>query len=210
MRFPAARMFSVEINSVSKFEEEKVQEKAIKIAVSPLGRKVGRVFHIGTVIEVREVGENMLIARIADRYGAYMLISNAMYQPQVYATLKEITIPSYVAVVGKIRKKDGFSRPFIRPEYLSVVGKKEAQLWEKEATMITEKLTKEIEKNMEKGTTMYSKEEVEKLLNLIKSKKETQSEEKADREEEVEVDPEEYTFEIDTETIGLEDLKDYD
>ncbi|MEM2191548.1 MAG: hypothetical protein QW540_09005 [Archaeoglobaceae archaeon] len=223
MRFPAARMFSAEINSISKFEEEKYTDRTAQIAISPLGRKAGRIFHVGTIVEVREVGENVILARVVDKYGAYTVISNAVYQPQIYATLKDINIPAFVAVVGKIRKKDGFSKPFVRPEYLTIVGKEEAQLWEKETTAITEKLIKETEKNLENNTTSYSKEDVEKLLNVYKGKEKKDSEDqKKPEEDDIQIpdeytsegeefenpDPKDYTFEIDTEIIGLKDFKD--
>lgn len=164
MRFPAVRMFSAEINAVRKFAEVEINQKKTKVAISPLGRKVGRIFHVGVLVQL-DVKEDALIARVSDKYGGYTMLAHSTYHPQAYAVLKEATVPCYVAVVGKLRTREGFSKPFVRPELVAIVSSKEATIWEKEAMESTEKAIKAVEN----GTKLeYPEEEVKRLIELLR------------------------------------------
>lgn len=172
MRFPAVRMFSVEINSIRKFADVEINQKKTKIAISPLGRKAGRIFHVGVLIQT-DIREKSAIARISDKYGGYMLIAHPIYNSQPYAMLRDATIPCHVAVVGKPRTRDGFSRPFVKPEFVSIVSSKEAEIWEKEAMESTENAIKALEKG---GKSEYPEDEVKKLIEIFRKEEKEETE----------------------------------
>lgn len=203
MRFIANRMFSVEITSIKKFEEETFLDKKILFAVSPLGRKVVRVFHIGVLIEKKETN-NVVVARVVDKHGSYTVIAHATYQPEAYAALNDAEPPCRVAVVGKIKSREGFSRPFIRPEFIAFVDKTEESLWLEETTAITNKMIEELEKDAKKMAEMqaiYGKD-VDALIATLKGSKKVE-----EVEEPKEEDYKDYTFDLNEEII---DLKDFD
>lgn len=148
MRFPAARMYSVEITNTDTFEEVEVRDMKAKVAFTPLGRRAGRVFHIGVVTEVREINDQTVLARIADGKGAFTVMAHEVYQAQPYTVLKEIEPPCVVAVVGKIKKRGDY-RAFVRPEFVGIVSEKERAIWENETEESTRKLIEKIESDEE-------------------------------------------------------------
>jgi len=169
MRFVAERAFTVEINATKKFENIDVEDKKTVVAVTPLGRRIARVFLVGVLLETREVNENSILARVADSKGAVTVLAHSLYQPHAYATLKNANSPSYVAIVGKVRARDGFT-PMIRPEFIAVVDKAEKDRWEKEAEEATRKLIEKIERDPElKKKLAESYENLDRIIEKLKT-----------------------------------------
>ena len=128
-RETAWRMFSKEFND-STLDMNSGEEKAPSYIVTPLGAKANRLFIVGVVTEIDEIGTSdspMLRARVADPTGSYYL-SAGQFQPEAMAAMKELKPPEFVAVVGKAKvyaPDDTVRLLSIRPE---VVRKCDAQL----------------------------------------------------------------------------------
>jgi len=103
-RETAWRMFSKEFND-STMDVNSGEERAPSYVVTPLGAKTNRLFIVGVVTEIDEIGTSespMLRARVADPAGSYY-ISAGQFQPEAMGALKELKPPEFVAVVGKAK-----------------------------------------------------------------------------------------------------------
>jgi len=103
-RETAWRMFSKEFSD-STLDINSGEERAPSYVVTPLGAKVNRLFIVGVVTDIDEVGTTespMIRARVADPAGSYYL-SAGQFQPEAMAALKELKPPEFVAVVGKAK-----------------------------------------------------------------------------------------------------------
>jgi RPA family protein len=103
-RETAWRMFSKEFNDAT-LDINSGEERAPSYVVTPLGAKVNRLFIVGVVTDIDEIGtsENPMIrAKVADSAGSYYL-SAGQFQPEAMASLKELKPPEFVAVVGKAK-----------------------------------------------------------------------------------------------------------
>lgn len=194
-RLPAVRAFSTEINSTKKFEDLTLVDKKVSVGISPLGRKIGRIFHVGVLIETREE-DNIIIARITDKYGGYTAIAHAVFQPNAYLALKNLSPPTIVAVVGRLKMREDFTRAFVRLEYIAKVSEKELVQWEKEAFEKTKETIEALEKNKEKMNNLKSlyEKEIEKIKALIKEGEKKDLKEEKEMEEEI--SEEDYTFDL--------------
>ncbi len=104
----AHRLFSKEFNEsvfdINNFYlKDESQRSAQNYMLSPLGRKINRVYVVGTVTEVDIFGteNNLIKARLVDSSGAFIIYSN-IFEPQVTKILLDIEVPFFAAVVGKI------------------------------------------------------------------------------------------------------------
>lgn len=93
--------------------------------ITPIGTKVNRLFVVGVVTEVDNIGADNSIwrARIVDPTGAFVVYAG-QYQPEASIFLSTVEIPAYVAIVGKARAyipEDGSVYVSIRPEEINVV-----------------------------------------------------------------------------------------
>lgn len=93
--------------------------------ITPIGTKLNRVFVVGVVTEVDNIGadNNIWRARIVDPTGAFVVYAG-QYQPEASIFLSTVKIPAYVALVGKARAyipEDGSVYVSIRPEEINVV-----------------------------------------------------------------------------------------
>jgi RPA family protein len=119
-RETAWRIFATEYNS-STFVEAGSGERAPSYVVTPLGAKVNRLFVVGVVTDVENIGsdsEPMWRARVSDPTGVFYL-SAGQYQPEAAQVLSKIKPPKFVAVIGKSRTyspEEGVIYVSIRPE----------------------------------------------------------------------------------------------
>jgi hypothetical protein len=122
-------MFSKEFNDAT-LDISSGEERAPSYVVTPLGAKTNRLFIVGVVTDVDDIGtsENPMIrAKIADPAGSYYL-SAGQFQPEAMVALKELKPPEFVAVVGKAKvyaPDDTVRLLSVRPE---VVKKCDAEL----------------------------------------------------------------------------------
>lgn len=136
-RETAWRIFASEFNS-STHVETGSGERAPSYVVTPLGAKVNRLFVVGVVTDVENIGsdtEPMWRARVSDPTGVFY-ISAGQYQPEAATVLSKIRPPKFVAVIGKSRSyspEDGVIYVSIRPEVIKEVNSDLRDYWILEA-----------------------------------------------------------------------------
>jgi RPA family protein len=133
----AWRVFADEYNSAS-VEMRDEGEYAPAYVLTPLGALVNRVFAVGVLTEVENLGteeEPLYRARLQDPTGVFY-VSAGQYQPEAAKVLGGLSWPCFVAVVGKTRTyspEDGLVYVSLRPEVVKEVGAEERDLWTLEA-----------------------------------------------------------------------------
>ena len=141
VREVAWRVFAEEYNS-SVLEHSGEGEKPVSYIVTPLGAKVNRLFVVGVVTDVEDVGEGgkqRFRARITDPTGTYY-VSAGEYQPAAAMALSKISPPAFAAVVGKSRAyspEEGVKYLSIRPEQIREVDANARDYWVVEAAKST-------------------------------------------------------------------------
>lgn len=132
----AWRIFAYEFNMSNLFVSEG-DERAPKYIITPTGVKCNRLFIIGVVTEVENIGKdnNLWRARVADPTGVFTIYAG-QYQPEAAMFLSELQVPSYVALAGKARKyepEDGSVYLSVRPEEINISDEKQRDRWVLEA-----------------------------------------------------------------------------
>ena len=129
----AWRVFAGEYNA-SDLEHSEEGERSPTYVVTPLGAKVNRLFAVGVITDIENIGtdgEPLWRARLQDPTGVFY-ISAGQYQPQAAAVLSKLNVPAFAAVVGKSRTyspEDGVVYVSIRPEAVKEVSADERDLW---------------------------------------------------------------------------------
>ena len=123
-REPAWRVFAAEFND-STIELKSTEEKTPSYVITPLGSKINRVFIAGVLTDVENIteGGEYLRAHISDPTGVFTLYSG-QFQQTATDQLLRIQVPSFVAVVGKVRTyqpEEGTMYVSIRPENIQSV-----------------------------------------------------------------------------------------
>src|SRR5207245_1230087 len=137
MREVAWRLFASEYNDAS-LELDGGGERAPSYVVTPLGAKVNRVFVVGVITDVENVGSDaqpMWRARISDPTGTFHVYAG-QYQPEAAATLSKLKPPVFGAIVGKSRvysPESGAVYTSIRPERVKAVDETVRDYWILEA-----------------------------------------------------------------------------
>jgi len=131
LRETAIRIFAVELNS-STLETREAEEKSSVYIVTPLGARVNRVLITGVLTDVASgTNEELVRATVADPTGD-VRISAGQYQEYGKKALSSITVPSYVAVVGKAkayRPEDGAFYTYVRVEAIAAVDQQRRNYW---------------------------------------------------------------------------------
>ncbi|MFB6284899.1 MAG: RPA family protein, partial [Halobacteria archaeon] len=138
----AWRLFSTEYNDADWSFKEGEDERSPNYVVTPTGAKVNRLFVVGVVTEVDNIGEtdDLYRVRISDPTGAYMVYAG-QYQPDAMSFFADLTPPAFVAVVGKARTytpDDGDEvYTSIRPEEVNEVDSDTRDRWNLQAASQT-------------------------------------------------------------------------
>ncbi|MBU0684309.1 MAG: hypothetical protein KJ653_00440 [Candidatus Thermoplasmatota archaeon] len=141
VREVAWRVFAEEFNS-SVLEHTGEGEKPVSYVITPLGAKVNRMFVVGVVTDIEDMGEEgkqRFRARITDPTGTFY-ISAGEYQPGAAMTLSKMSPPAFAAVVGKSRAytpEEGVKYLSIRPERIREVDAETRDYWTLEAAKST-------------------------------------------------------------------------
>ncbi|MBN2489163.1 MAG: DNA-binding protein [Methanosarcinaceae archaeon] len=125
------RLFAKEFNDSTfnihaKLEQLNQSEgRAPNFLVTPAGLRINRLFVVGVVTEIDNIGtdNDLWRARVVDPTGAFIIYAG-QYQPEAAVFLSTLEVPSYVSVVGKARTyepEDGSVFVSIRPEEMNVV-----------------------------------------------------------------------------------------
>jgi RPA family protein len=129
----AWRIFANEYNS-SIHLETGTGDRAPSYVITPLGAKVNRLFVVGVITDVENIGtdtEPMWRARLSDPTGVFF-ISAGQYQPEAAQMLSKIKPPKFVAVIGKSRTyspEEGVMYVSIRPETIKEVNSELRDYW---------------------------------------------------------------------------------
>ena len=121
-REPAWRILSGEFNAtrVVLRSDGKMEPNYV---LSPMGAKINRVFVIGKVVGMDDLGaesRSFYRIRLSDPTGLFYLAVGE-FQPAALGAIKKIEIPSYIAVVGKVKTyepENGGIYLSIRPEFI--------------------------------------------------------------------------------------------
>ena len=104
MREPAWRVFASEFNA-STLEFKGEGEKAPSYVITPLGAMINRLFIVGILTDMQNLGTDQdpywraTVSDGTDRFYVYA----GKYAPEASAALAKIEPPSFVAVIGKSR-----------------------------------------------------------------------------------------------------------
>ena len=128
----AWRIFAFEFNRSNLYYSEG-DERAPNYIITPTGVRCNRLFVVGVVTEIENIGadNNLWRARIADPTGVFTVYAG-QYQPDAAIFLSELNVPAYVSVVGKARKYepgDGSVYTSIRPEEINYADEKLRDRW---------------------------------------------------------------------------------
>lgn len=137
----AWRMFASEYNS-STLEIKGEGEKAPSYVVTPLGAMVNRLFIVGLLTDLQNLGtdaEPYWRALLSDGMSKFYLYAGK-YNPEATVVLSKLQPPAYVAVVGKTRTyspEEGKIIVSIRPEKVLAVDETVRDAWVLEAARST-------------------------------------------------------------------------
>ncbi|MFC7046280.1 RPA family protein [Halobacteriaceae archaeon GCM10025711] len=128
----AWRLFAAEYDDASFSYSESDEERAPNYVVTPTGARVNRLFVVGVLTEIEEVGDGVLRARVVDPTGAFVVYAG-QYQPDAMAFLERATPPAFVAVTGKARtfqpEDSDVVYTSIRPESINEVDADTRDRW---------------------------------------------------------------------------------
>ena len=137
----AWRVFAEEYNS-SSLEYTGAGEKPVSYIITPLGAKINRMFIVGVVTDIEDVGEEgkpRYRARITDPTGTFY-VSAGEYQPSAAQALSKMSPPTFAAVVGKsmaYTPEQGVKYLSIRPERIREVDAEARDYWTLETVKST-------------------------------------------------------------------------
>ncbi|MBE0524248.1 MAG: hypothetical protein IBX40_07950 [Methanosarcinales archaeon] len=128
----AWRVFAHEFNHSDYFFHEG-DERAPNYLVTPTGAKINRLYFLGVLTEIDNigVGEDMWRGRLSDPTGAFTVYAG-QYQPEAAMFLAGLDIPSFVALVGKARiyePEEGSIFTSVRPEELNTANASIRDRW---------------------------------------------------------------------------------
>ncbi|CAG0984146.1 hypothetical protein METP2_02160 [Methanosarcinales archaeon] len=128
----AWRIFAHEFNMSNLYVSEG-DERAPNYIITPTGVRCNRLFIVGVVTEVENIGKdnNLWRARIADPTGVFTIYAS-QYQPEAAIFLSDLHVPAYVALVGKARKyepEDGTVYLSVRPEEINASDENQRDRW---------------------------------------------------------------------------------
>ncbi len=129
----AWRVFAGELNDSSLVEKGE-EERAPSYVITPLGARINRVYIVGVITDLENVGsteEPIWKARIADPSGT-SYVSAGQFQPEAALALSKIPVPSFAAIIGKVRvysPEEGVMYISISPEVVKPVDKELRDSW---------------------------------------------------------------------------------
>ena len=129
----AWRVFAKEYSD-SDFQFSEGGERSPSYVVTPLGAKINRLFVVGVITDIDNVGSDdqpMWRARLSDPTGVYVL-SAGLYQPEAARALSGIEPPTFAAVMGKTRvysPEEGTLYLSIRPEIVTIANDAVRNYW---------------------------------------------------------------------------------
>jgi RPA family protein len=128
----AWRIFAAEYDDSSLEHSDSDEERAPNYVVTPTGARINRLFVVGVLTEIEQVGDDVLRARIVDPTGGFVVYAG-QYQPDALAFLERADPPMFVAVTGKARtfqpEDSDLVYTSIRPESINAVDAETRDRW---------------------------------------------------------------------------------
>lgn len=135
----AKRVFAREFEACRELEKsersdsETIDSKTPNLLISPLGLILNRVFVVGVVTELDNIGtqSDMWKARIVDPTGAFTVYAG-QYQPEASIFFSTVQVPAFIALTGKARiyePEPGSVFVSIRAEEVNVVDEEIRNRW---------------------------------------------------------------------------------
>jgi RPA family protein len=135
----AKRIFAKEFEACRELEKtarpdsEALDSKVPNFLISPLGLIINRVFVVGVVTELDNIGTKgeMWKARIVDPTGAFTVYAG-QYQPEASIFFSTVKVPAFIALTGKARiyePEPGSVFVSIRAEEANVVDEEIRNRW---------------------------------------------------------------------------------
>lgn len=132
-REKAVRLFAEELQQVVHQYKDGDGEYAPNYVLLPSGERANRIFFIGTLTDVEDIGDDdeYWRASVNDSTGNFMVYAG-QYQPEAAAILSQIEPPEFVAVTGKVKTfetDDGDLLANVRPESFEVIDRHHRDRW---------------------------------------------------------------------------------
>ncbi len=129
----AWRVFAGELNDSSLVMQGE-EERAPTYVITPLGAKINRVYIVGVVTDLENMGspeEPLWRAKLIDPTGT-TYISAGQFQPEAAVAMSKLTVPGFAAIIGKVRvysPEDGVMYISVRPETVKQMEKSARDIW---------------------------------------------------------------------------------
>lgn len=137
-RHEAVRVFASELSDATYDFKTSDSEMTPNYTLLPTGKRANRIFIVGALTELdQQQTDNgtMFQARVHDGSG-YFYLSAGQYQKEAVEVLRDIDVPSHVAVVAKLdhwQTDDGNTRIQLTPETVSTISGSDRKKWVIEA-----------------------------------------------------------------------------
>lgn len=161
----AWRLFAGELNESSLVLTGE-EERSPTFVVTPLGAKVNRVYAVGVITDLENVGnpeEPLWRARMSDPTGT-VFVSAGQFQPEAALALSKMPVPGFAAIIGKVRvysPEEGVMYLSIRPETVKNVSRESRDDWILDSCRALKQRIEAISEAME-----MAEPSVEELMNL--------------------------------------------
>lgn len=122
-----------ELEKLERSDSEAADSKTPNLLISPLGLILNRVFVVGVVTELDNIGtqSEMWKARIVDPTGAFTVYAG-QYQPEASIFFSTVQVPAFIALTGKARTYEpepGSVFVSIRAEEINIVDEETRNRW---------------------------------------------------------------------------------
>lgn len=136
----AHRLFAVEFDAATVTVEESDEEMAPTYVLTPAGALVNRVFVVGALTEVEQVGDDVYRGRVHDPTGTFIVYAG-QYQPDAANFLADAETPIFAAITAKARtfEPEGSQQVLtsLRPERIVTTDTTGRDRWVSEAARHT-------------------------------------------------------------------------
>jgi uncharacterized protein len=122
-----------ELEKLERSDSEAADSKTPNLLISPVGLILNRVFVVGVVTELDNIGtqSEMWKARIVDPTGAFTVYAG-QYQPEASIFFSTVQVPAFIALTGKARTyepEQGSVFVSIRAEEVNIVDEETRNRW---------------------------------------------------------------------------------
>ncbi len=207
MREVAKRVFAKEYAESDLQERAGDTEYAPSYIITPTGAKCNRLFIIGVLTEVSDIGKDKELyrARVSDPTGEFLLYAGN-FQPEATKFLSDAIPPLFVAVTGKsnlYEPDEETSITSIRPEVIKESNEIERDRWIVKTSEKTLKRINDVEEELKTHYDFEKQKYIDMIKKSLNSVVEEEQEEKTTEENEIIGETEEHE-EKETEFKGKE------